>query len=165
VRTTTVSESVWTALSSVMDPEIPAVSIVDMGMVEHVHVTDGRARVVILPTFSGCPAISVIKHDVAEAVARVDGVETVIVDTTYSPPWTTDRITEQGRSKLREFGLAPPTGSAPVLITQIGLPEVAQCPFCGSTNTHNDNPFGPTPCRALYYCDNCRNPFEQFKPI
>jgi ring-1,2-phenylacetyl-CoA epoxidase subunit PaaD len=148
-----------------MDPEIPVVSIVDMGMVEQVDVQDGWARVVILPTFSGCPAISMIKRDVADATARVEGVETVVVDTTYSPPWTTDRITEQGRTKLREFGLAPPTGTAPVLITEIGLPAVAECPFCGSTNTRNDSPFGPTPCRALYYCEDCRNPFEQFKPI
>jgi ring-1,2-phenylacetyl-CoA epoxidase subunit PaaD len=148
-----------------MDPEIPAVSVVDMGMVDRVEVADGRARVVILPTFSGCPAIAIIQRDVADAVAQVEGVASVVVDTTYSPPWTTDRITEEGRTKLREFGLAPPTGDAPVLITQIGLPTVAKCPFCGSSNTRNDSPFGPTPCRAIYYCENCRNPFEQFKPI
>ena len=165
MTTTTVSESIWTALRAVMDPEIPAVSVVDMGMVDRVEVTDGRARVVILPTFSGCPAIAIIQRDVADAVARVEGVESVVVDTTYSPPWTTDRITEEGRTKLREFGLAPPTGDAPVLITQIGLPTVAKCPFCGSSNTRNDSPFGPTPCRAIYYCENCRNPFEQFKQI
>lgn len=165
MKTTTVTERIWDALRSVMDPEIPVVSVVDMGMVEDVEVTDRRARVVILPTFSGCPAISVIKEEVAEAAARVDGVDAVVVDTTYSPPWTTDRITQEGRAKLREFGLAPPTGNSPVLITEIGLPKVAQCPFCGSTNTRNDSPFGPTPCRALYYCDDCRNPFEQFKPI
>ena len=165
MTTTTVSESIWTALRAVMDPEIPAVSVVDMGMVDRVEVTDGRARVVILPTFSGCPAIAIIQRDVADAVARVEGIESVVVDTTYSPPWTTDRITEEGRAKLREFGLAPPTGDAPVLITQIGLPTVAKCPFCGSSNTRNDSPFGPTPCRAIYYCENCRNPFEQFKQI
>ena len=165
MRTTTIAESIWAALGSVMDPEIPVVSVVEMGMVEHVDVDDGQARVVILPTFSGCPAISIIKQEVSEATERVPGVESVVVDTTYSPPWTTDRITEAGRAKLREFGLAPPTGTAPVLITQIGLPKVAECPFCGSTNTRNDSPFGPTPCRALYYCEDCRNPFEQFKPI
>ena len=165
MTTTTVSESIWTALRAVMDPEIPAVSVVDMGMVDRVEVADGRARVVILPTFSGCPAIAIIQRDVADAVAQVEGVASVVVDTTYSPPWTTDRITEEGRTKLREFGLAPPTGDAPVLITQIGLPTVANCPFCGSSNTRNDSPFGPTPCRAIYYCENCRNPFEQFKQI
>jgi ring-1,2-phenylacetyl-CoA epoxidase subunit PaaD len=165
VTTATSTHSVWDALAGVMDPEIPAVSIIDMGMVERVDVADGRAEVVILPTFSGCPAISVIKRDVAEAVAEVDGIEQVKVETTYSPPWTTERITDEGRRKLEEFGLAPPTGSGPVLIADIGLPEIARCPFCGSTNTHNENPFGPTPCRALYYCDSCRNPFEQFKPV
>jgi ring-1,2-phenylacetyl-CoA epoxidase subunit PaaD len=165
VTTMTAARAVWAALESVMDPEIPAVSVVDMGMIEQVDVVDGRAVVVVLPTFSGCPAISVIKRDVADAVGAVEGVDQVQVKTTYSPPWTTDRITPEGRAKLKEFGLAPPTGTGPVLVTEIGLPSVARCPFCGSTNTHNENPFGPTPCRALYYCNDCKNPFEQFKPV
>ncbi len=136
-----------------------------MGMIEDVTITGESAGVTVLPTFSGCPAISVILKDVTAAVEKVDGIESCEVKTTFSPPWTTARITEDGRRKLREFGLAPPSGSGPVLITQIGLPEVATCPFCGSTETRNENPFGPTPCRALYYCDACRNPFEQFKPV
>jgi ring-1,2-phenylacetyl-CoA epoxidase subunit PaaD len=107
----------------------------------------------------------VIEKDVAAAVRAVEGVTGVEVKITFEPPWTTERITASGRRKLKEFGLAPPTGSGPVLITDIGLPKVATCPFCGSTDTHNENPFGPTPCRALYYCDACRNPFEQFKPV
>ena len=159
------AEAVWEALAGVPDPEIPAVSVVDMGMIKEVDVTGGHARVVVLPTFSGCPAISVIKRDVAAAAGSVEGVSGVTVETSYSPPWTTDRISEIGRRRLRKFGLAPPTGKGPVLITEIGLPEVAECPFCGSTNTYSENAFGPTPCRAQYYCDNCRNPFEQFKPV
>jgi ring-1,2-phenylacetyl-CoA epoxidase subunit PaaD len=122
-------------------------------------------RVVVLPTFTGCPAISVILEDVRNAAAALPLVEEAAVETSFTPPWTTDRITEQGRRKLEEFGLAPPTGAGPVLISEIGLPDVAVCPFCGSRNTHNENPFGPTPCRALYYCDDCRNPFEQFKDV
>ena len=156
---------VWDALADVADPEIPAVSIVDMGMIREVRVDRGTATVVVLPTFTGCPAVPIIRRDVDAAVGRVDGIETVIVEMTFTPPWTTDRITEEGRTKLREFGLAPPTGSGPVLIMDIGLPTVALCPFCGSSETHNENPFGPTPCRALYYCDACKNPFEQFKPV
>lgn len=156
---------VWDALSDVADPEIPAVSIVDMGMVREVRLDGGEATVVVLPTFTGCPAVPIIRRDVEAAVDRVEGIENVIVEMTFTPPWTTDRITEEGRTKLREFGLAPPTGSGPVLITDIGLPTVALCPFCGSSETHNENPFGPTPCRALYYCDACKNPFEQFKPV
>ena len=156
---------VWDALAGVPDPEIPAVSVVDMGMIEAVEVRRAAARVVVLPTFSGCPALPVIRDDVRAAVAAVEGVEEVEVVTTFSPPWTTDRITPQGRARLREFGLAPPTGSAPVVLTQIGLPAIAECPFCGSRDTRAESAFGPTPCRSVYYCNSCRNPFEQFKPI
>jgi ring-1,2-phenylacetyl-CoA epoxidase subunit PaaD len=165
VRAATIEDAVWGALGDVMDPEIPVVSVVDMGMISDVSVTSGTARVVVLPTFSGCPAIDVIKSDVRSAVAAVEGVVEVDVATSYSPPWTTDRITDAGRRKLEEFGLAPPTGSAPVLITEIGLPAASRCPFCGSTDTINESAFGPTPCRAVYYCNNCRNPFEQFKDV
>jgi ring-1,2-phenylacetyl-CoA epoxidase subunit PaaD len=161
----TLQARLWEALETVPDPEIPAVSVVDMGMVASVEVADRQARVVMLPTFTGCPAIPVIKSDVARAAAGVDGVETVEVETTFDPAWTTDRITAEGRAKLEAFGLAPPTGSAPVLIADIGLPKVAVCPFCSSRDTVADSPFGPTPCRALYYCRSCRNPFEQFKPV
>ena len=159
------NRALWDALAQVADPEIPAVSVVDMGMIRSAEVDDGRARVVVLPTFTGCPAIDVIKSDVARAVERVEGVNSVDVTTSFDPPWTTDRITPEGRKKLNDFGLAPPTGNGPVLVTSIGLPKVAVCPFCGSRDTRNDNAFGPTPCRALYYCNSCRNPFEQFKPV
>lgn len=160
-----IEQRIWDALAGVPDPEIPAVSVVDMGMIRSIEVSDRRARVVVLPTFTGCPAIDVIKSDVAAAVQGVDGVDEAEVETSFEPPWTTERITEDGRRKLTEFGLAPPTGEGPVLITQIGLPAIARCPFCGSSDTRNENPFGPTPCRALYYCKACRNPFEQFKPV
>lgn len=163
--TTSLEVAVWDALAAVADPEIPAVSVVDMGMVREVSVDGDIVRVVVLPTFTGCPAIGEIISDVGAAVSKVSGVTDVEVTTSFDPPWTTDRITEDGRRKLKEFGLAPPTGKGPVLITEIGLPSYAECPFCGSTNTHNENPFGPTPCRSLYYCENCRNPFEQFKPV
>lgn len=163
--TTTLEFAVWEALATVPDPEIPAVSVVDMGMIREVAIEGADARVVVLPTFTGCPAIAEIVSDVAAAVEKIVGVSNVTVDTSFEPPWTTDRITEDGRRKLKEFGLAPPTGEGPVLITEIGLPKKAECPFCGSTETRNENPFGPTPCRALYYCNNCRNPFEQFKPV
>lgn len=158
-------DRIWDALQGVPDPEIPAVSVVEMGMIREVDVSGTRARVVVLPTFTGCPAIDVIRSDVESAVAGVPGVDDVEVETSFEPPWTTDRISAEGREKLRRFGLAPPTGTGPVLVTNIGLPAFAVCPFCGSRNTKNENPFGPTPCRALYYCNECRNPFEQFKPV
>lgn len=158
-------QAVWAALQDVKDPEIPAVSVVEMGMIEGVRVDGGRASITVLPTFTGCPAVGVIESDVRAAVAALDGITEVDVEFTYSPPWTTERISELGRKKLEEFGLAPPTGKGPVLITEIGLPQVAKCPFCGSTDTRPENLFGPTPCRAVYYCAWCRNPFEQFKTV
>ena len=160
-----IEAAIWDALATVPDPEIPAVSVVDMGMVGTVEVDGGRARVVVLPTFTGCPAIDVIVGDVRSAVEDVPGVTEAVVETSFVPPWTTERITDEGRTRLKDFGLAPPTGKGPVLLTNIGLPTSAQCPFCGSKDTVNENPFGPTPCRALYYCNACRNPFEQFKPV
>ncbi|MFP5299444.1 MAG: 1,2-phenylacetyl-CoA epoxidase subunit PaaD [Actinomycetota bacterium] len=163
--TTSLEVAIWDALAGVADPEIPAVSVVDMGMIKEVRTAGNAVGVTVLPTFTGCPAIAEIIADVKTAVEGVEGVAQVTVDTSFDPPWTTDRITEQGRDKLKSFGLAPPTGKGPVLITEIGLPKHAECPFCGSTNTHNENAFGPTPCRSLYYCDDCRNPFEQFKPV
>ncbi len=153
------------ALAGVKDPEIPVVSVLDMGMIGDVAVEGEHARVVVLPTFTGCPAIDVIRSDVAEAVARVDGIASVSVELSYEPPWTPDRISPEGRAKLRDFGLAPPSSARPVMIADIGLPSEATCPFCGSTDTRPDSMFGPTPCRALYYCNSCRNPFEQFKPV
>ena len=165
MKTTSLEAAVKGALASVMDPEIPVVSVLDMGMIKEIEVDGDGARIVVLPTFVGCPAVGVIKEDVAGAVQAVDGIERVVVETSFSPPWTSTRITPEGRSKLKEFGLAPPTGHGPVLISDIGLPASATCPFCGSTRTHNENLFGPTPCRAVFYCDECRNPFELFKPV
>jgi ring-1,2-phenylacetyl-CoA epoxidase subunit PaaD len=161
----TLEDDVWRALAGVADPEIPAVSVVDMGMILGVEHRDGRVTVTVLPTFTGCPAIPMIKEDIATALSRVEGVGETLVETTFSPPWTPERITPDGRRKLQAFGLAPPTGTGPVLITEIGLPQIATCPFCGSKNTRLENAFGPTPCRSLYYCGECRNPFEQFKTV
>jgi ring-1,2-phenylacetyl-CoA epoxidase subunit PaaD len=160
-----VTARVWEALAHVADPEIPAVSVIDMGMVDEVDVAHGRVRIVVLPTFTGCPAVPQIEADVARVAREVEGVSDVRVETTFDPPWTADRITPEGRARLRDFGLAPPEEGAPVLIAQIGLPGRARCPFCGSRDTRNESIFGPTPCRAVYYCNACRNPFEQFKPV
>ena len=165
MSTQTLEDAVWEALASVPDPEIPPVSVVDMGMVRDVTVDGAHVTARILPTFTGCPAIPIIRKDVTEALSAVPGIHEVTVDFTFDPPWTSDRITTEGRRKLTEFGLAPPTGEGPVLIANIGLPAFAVCPFCGSKDTVNENAFGPTPCRALYYCNACRNPFEQFKPV
>jgi ring-1,2-phenylacetyl-CoA epoxidase subunit PaaD len=140
------------ALGDVADPEIPVVSVLDLGMVERVDVADDAIRVELLPTFVGCPAVDLIRAAVADRLS-VFG-RPVIVETTFRVPWTSDRITASGKAKLRASGFAPPTGEAAV-----------RCPYCGSADVALDNLFGPTQCRSLRYCRACRQPFEQFKTV
>lgn len=158
--------AVRAAVEQVRDPEIPACTIEDLGMVERVDVTGDAIDVVLLPTFVGCPAKDVIGEDVTDAVCAVAGEREVRVRFSFDPPWTTDRITARGRERLRSFGIAPhwerppEPGPMPVaLLRRAGTP----CPFCGSSETVVDSAFGPTPCRATHYCRSCRNPFEGFK--
>jgi ring-1,2-phenylacetyl-CoA epoxidase subunit PaaD len=143
--------AVRAALADVTDPEIPTVSIVDLGVVEHVEVRDDEIRIDLLPTFVGCPALEVIRQAVEERLAEFD--RPTRVDFTFSTPWTTDRLTEAGRTGLRRAGIAPPTDGS------------ATCPWCGSSRVVMDNLFGPTLCRSLLYCRDCRQPFEAFKQI
>ena len=143
--------AVRAALSEVVDPEIPTISIVDLGIVQRVRVDGGGIEVDLLPTFVGCPALEMIRSTVADRLARFG--RPVRVDFTYSVPWTTDRLTARGHERLRRAGIAPPTSGA------------VTCPHCGSERVAMDNLFGPTLCRSLYYCRNCRQPFEAFKPI
>jgi ring-1,2-phenylacetyl-CoA epoxidase subunit PaaD len=158
------AEAVWEALAEIPDPEIPVISLVELGVVRDVEVQDGRVRVEFTPTFLGCPALEVMRDQMAEKVRELGAEPEIRVITDDS--WSTDRITPEGREKLREAGFAPP---AP---RQAGGPQLVQlqkgpfrCPYCGSTDTQLDNIFGPTPCRSLRYCTSCRQPFEQFKTI
>jgi ring-1,2-phenylacetyl-CoA epoxidase subunit PaaD len=155
---------VWRALAEVKDPEIPTVSVVDLGMVRRVEVDGGRIRVELLPTFVGCPALDLIRRAVAERLESL--APAVEVEATFAEPWTSDRITPEGRRKLRSSGFAPPAaaGDRPLLAT-IAMRPAATCPYCGSTDTTMENPFGPTLCRAIFYCNGCRQPFEQFKAV
>lgn len=147
-------------LETVCDPEITTVSIVDLGMVERVVVDERKATVELLPTFLGCPALGIIKAQVERALREIRELEEVEVKYIKSPPWTSDRITEKGREGLKEFGIAPP----PVKLEEDGTWEVA-CPYCGSKQSTMENIFGPSACRSIHYCKNCRNPFEAMKPI
>jgi ring-1,2-phenylacetyl-CoA epoxidase subunit PaaD len=158
---------VWAALAEVPDPEIPAVSVVDLGLVHRVRLDGERLRVELLPTFAGCPALELIRASVAERLAGMAPV--VEVEMTFAVPWTSDRITADGRRKLRESGFAPPAPAPaadgrPVFAT-IGRRPTAACPWCGSDDTTLENLFGPTLCRTLFWCNRCRQPFEQFKAV
>lgn len=151
-----VERAVRDALAQVKDPEIPVCSITDLGLVERIIVDDSRVEVTLLPTFVGCPALDVIRSDAERAVGGVAGGRAVEVRYTFDPPWTTDRITAEGREALRTFGIAPPGSS----LIQIAV----RCPHCGSLATETSSEFGTTPCRTIRYCTSCRNPFEGFKP-
>lgn len=155
-------QQIWQALDDVKDPEIPVVSLVEMGIVRDVAIHDNRVIVTITPTFSGCPALHAMKADIVECLNML-GYANVEIQTTFTPAWSTDWITESARTKLREFGLAPPPihhGDLNVMLL-----EVATCPHCGSTNTSLRNSFGSTACRMIFYCNACNQPFEQFKPL
>lgn len=156
------SATVWRALDEVMDPEIPIVSVVEMGIVRNVLIQNDSVTVMMTPTFAGCPALDVMREAILERV-RALGVEQVEVKIALTPPWTSDWITAPARAKLKSFGLAPPPlhGGNVALYFDAPVP----CPHCNSTNTRVTNTFGPTLCRAIYVCRDCRQPFEQFKPL
>jgi ring-1,2-phenylacetyl-CoA epoxidase subunit PaaD len=155
--------AVMRALEEVADPEIPAVSIVELGMIGGIDVEPDRLRVELLPTFVGCPALEVIRDAVAERLQAFG--RPVDVETSFATPWTSDRISPAGREKLRRSGFAPPAhiGSGRTL-AMLGEAPVS-CPYCGSARTTLENVFGPTPCRSIRHCVDCRQPFEAFKPV
>jgi ring-1,2-phenylacetyl-CoA epoxidase subunit PaaD len=155
---------VWDALRDVEDPEIPVISVVDLGVVRAVAVDNGTVRVEFTPTFLGCPALEVMRERMAEEI-RALGAEPQ-VEVVLDDSWSTDRITPEGREKLRRAGFAPPTPrevTAPKLVQLQS--DAFRCPYCGSSDTRLENIFGPTACRSLRHCENCKQPFEQFKTI
>lgn len=169
-------EKIIAVLRTIPDPEMP-ISIVDLGIVEDVAVSSCPDReaatvsITILPTFVGCPALDMIRDEVIAKVSRVDGVADVAVEFIYDPPWTVDRISEVGRASLKEHGVTvPESGSRlavhdqPRVTTQIRTSAVP-CPFCDSTATYLESPFGPTRCRMIYYCNACKNTFEHMKRV
>jgi ring-1,2-phenylacetyl-CoA epoxidase subunit PaaD len=155
-------DDVWRLLDQVKDPEIPVVTIVELGMVRAIQLEDRHVTVVLAPTFAGCPALHVIQEEVIRRLYAA-GASKAEVHMTFAPPWSSDDITPQARQKLIEIGLAPPPKHQGFI--ELALLEPALCPYCGSSNTTIKNSFGPTLCRAIYYCYNCQQPFEQFKPL
>lgn len=157
-------DDVLTALLAVRDPEIPTISVVDMGIITDVTVhSDDNVSVRMTPTFVGCPAIDVMRKDVKQAVRDL-GVTNVEVSVSFDVPWTTNRLTEKGRAALLKHGLAPPEPYESLTLELDVLNNVA-CPYCGSRKTTLKSPFGPTLCRSLHYCNSCSQAFEGFKPI
>ena len=149
-----IADAVWAALAEIPDPEIPSISVVDLGIVHRVEVTDDRISVQLLPTFTGCPALEAIRAAVEERLAGLSPA--VDVSFTFAVPWTSERITADGRRSLAGAGFAPP-------LHELGA--AVPCPYCGSRRTVLENAFGPTLCRSILYCTACRQPFEQFKSI
>ena len=158
------AHDVWRELYEIPDPEIPTVSLVDLGVIRDVDVDDGTVRIEFTPTFLGCPALEMMRDAIAESV-RALGAEPdvrVILDDS----WSTDKITSAGREKLRASGFAPPAPRSAPTTTLVQLNgALYRCPYCGSSDTRLENLFGPTPCRSLRYCNACRQPFEQFKSV
>ena len=156
------SQQVWQILEQVKDPEIPVVSVVEMGLIRQVALDKNHVFVSMTPTFAGCPALQVMRSEIETRLQQA-GADNIQVQITLSPPWTSDWITTEARKKLKAFGLAPPpqhSGDFERL-----LQETATCPYCDSQNTLLKNDFGPTLCRAIYVCQDCKQPFEQFKPV
>jgi ring-1,2-phenylacetyl-CoA epoxidase subunit PaaD len=158
------ADAVWAALGEVPDPEIPVLSLVELGVVRDVAVKGNAVRVEFTPTFLGCPALAYMRAAMEEKVRELGGdphVEVVVDDS-----WSTDKITPEGREKLRAAGFAPPAPRAAQAPSLVQLQSKAfRCPYCNSTDTKLENIFGPTPCRSIRYCNACRQPFEQFKTI
>jgi len=162
------AERAWEVLGEVLDPEVPALSVRDLGIVRDVIDHGDELEVVLTPTYSGCPATEVIEQDVLSAIAA-EGLGPARATLRRAPAWTTDWISEDGKRKLREYGIAPPGPAMPeaqVPIRLIGRKsEAIACPHCGSLHTERLSAFGATACKALYRCLSCREPFEHFKPI
>jgi len=157
-------DDIWSALAEIPDPEIPVISLVDLGVIKDVEVSDGHVRIDFTPTFMGCPALEPMQRAMEAKVEELGAKAEVRV--VLDDSWSTDRITPQGREKLRLAGFAPPAPRPAGKLELVHLQRgVHRCPYCGSTDTRLENLFGPTPCRSIRYCKGCRQPFEQFKTI
>ncbi|MHA7277196.1 1,2-phenylacetyl-CoA epoxidase subunit PaaD [Arthrobacter sp. Hz1] len=151
---------IWDIAATVVDPEIPVLTIEDLGILREARVDDGAITVIITPTYSGCPAMDAIRDDVVSALSA-HGHNDVQVRLTLAPAWTTDWMTSAGKAKLDEYGIAPPTGLAAAGPVRVGLS--VKCPQCSSLNTRELTRFGSTSCKALYVCQDCKEPFDYFK--
>ncbi len=151
-------------LSEIPDPEIPVITITDMGIVRNVEIEGEKVTVTITPTYSGCPAMNHFEKDI-KTVLKINGIDDVEVNTVYHPAWTTDMMSDTTKEKLRQYGIAPPVGKSGGKEELFAPPPVVPCPQCSSENTVLKSQFGSTACKALYTCNDCLEPFEYFKCI
>ena len=158
------AEQAWDVLARVADPEIPVISVTELGIVRDVRAGSETVEVVVTPTYSGCPATEAIERSIIEAL-REAGAADVRIEMRLAPAWTTDWIAPEAKDKLRRYGIAPPGAAADTAVQPISFVPRVDCPLCGSRNTERLSAFGATACKALYRCRDCREPFEHFKPI
>jgi ring-1,2-phenylacetyl-CoA epoxidase subunit PaaD len=156
--------TILSLISEIPDPEIPVITIAELGVIRDVIVGEGRVEVKITPTYSGCPAMKQMEDDI-RAVLKQNGITDVKISTVYSPPWTTDWINEEAKEKLRTYGIAPPEHTTEDKSWLTGKSKIIKCPRCGSQDTRLVSQFGSTACKALYQCNNCLEPFDYFKCI
>ena len=152
---------IWHWLEDVSDPEVPVLSVVDLGVVRSVNLVNDEAEIIITPTYSGCPAMQIIETGIRSKLAE-HGIKKITVTTVLSPAWTTDWLSENGRKKLKEYGIAPPENEVDKSVL-FSKPTVVPCPVCNSRNTRMVSQFGSTSCKAHYQCNDCREPFDYFK--
>jgi ring-1,2-phenylacetyl-CoA epoxidase subunit PaaD len=153
---------IWRQLEDVKDPEIPVLSLVDLGVITGITIKDKEVKIEMTPTFVGCPALDMMKEEITLQLQKA-GITNIDIEVSYKTPWTTDRISSRGREALRKFGLAPPPANA--LIEDLEILEHPACPRCNTNDTELKSTFGTTLCRSIYFCNNCREAFEQFKPL
>jgi ring-1,2-phenylacetyl-CoA epoxidase subunit PaaD len=156
------TEEIYRWLEEVKDPEIPVLSLVDLGVITEVEISGNEVKIEMTPTFVGCPALDYMKTEV-ETLLKNKGIEKVHVEVNYKKPWSSDLISEKGRVALKKYGFAPPPSAH--VFADLEILENAICPRCNSTNTEMKSPFGPTLCRSIYYCHDCKEAFEQFKAL
>ena len=153
---------IYSWLEEVKDPEIPVLSLVDLGVITSIQLNNDAVSIEMTPTFVGCPALDLMKTEIREVLVK-RGVSEISINVSFREPWTSDRISEKGKLALKSFGLAPPPSRE--IFTDLEVLEHAACPRCDGTDTEMKNAFGPTLCRSIHYCNTCREAFEQFKPL
>jgi ring-1,2-phenylacetyl-CoA epoxidase subunit PaaD len=155
-------QEIYQWLEEVNDPEIPVLSLVDLGVITEVAIDGPNVKIELTPTFAGCPAIEVMKNEIIDKL-KSKGIAEVQVEISFRVPWSSEFISEKGKKALKKYGFAPPPSNK--LFTDLEILEAAICPRCDGTNTIMKSPFGPTLCRSIYYCNDCKEAFEQFKPL